>query len=307
MTAELAVPEPHHSQIPDAAAGLVQWAQSADAAYQLAQRIITTSFAPAHYRGKPDEAAAAMLAGAEVGLSPMASLRAFDVIQGVAAPRAIAYRAIVQSLGHELVITEQSPTRVVAQGRRRGSATWQTVIWTIERAQKLGLTNKDQWKKQPMTMLIARATSECARLIAADAILGIPNTVEELYDAEPAPTTTISREPVKPRTVQRKPPTPAEPEEPAIEEPAASTEPAPAEEEAPDVSDSIELINQKQLGKMMALFNAAGFKDRDDRLAYVEHVLNEKVATSKDLTKDQASRVIDALEDLDRTEELFTP
>ncbi len=38
--------------------------------------------------------------------------------------------------------------------------TWQTSVWTIERAQQMGLLGKDQWKKQPDAMLVARATSE---------------------------------------------------------------------------------------------------------------------------------------------------
>lgn len=273
------------SNIPPAAQGLVEWAHSAQAAYELAQRIITTSFAPAQYRGKPDEAAAAMLAGAEVGLSPMAALRSFDVIQGVAAPRAITLRAIVQSLGHEIVYTEQSPTRVVAQGKRKGSSTWQTVEWTIQRAQQLGLTGKDQWKKQPQTMLVARATAECARLIAADAILGIPFSSEEIADSD-GPTTTVSRTEAKPRTVaRRKAPEPAEPE---FDPPAEPEPPLPVEE----------LITDQQLKLMMALFNEREFKDRDDRLDYVRQVIGIDVESSKLLTKQQASIVIDALQEL---------
>ena len=66
--------------MPAAAHALIDWARSADAAYSLADRLCATSFVPQQFKGKPVEAAAAMLAGSEVGLSPMASLRAFDVI-----------------------------------------------------------------------------------------------------------------------------------------------------------------------------------------------------------------------------------
>ena len=280
--------------IPAAAQGLVEWAHSADAAYELAKRIVTTSFAPAQYRGKPDEAAAAMLAGAEVGLSPMAALRAFDVIQGVAAPRAITLRAIVQSFGHQIVYTEQSPTKVVAQGMRRGSNSWQTVEWTIQRAQQLGLTGKDQWKKQPQTMLVARATAECARLIAADAILGIPYSVEEIIDDTPVPTTMVARSEAKPRTVRRK-------QQPEPVEPEFDPEPDPEPEPPLPVED---LITDSQTKKMMALFHEKGFRDRSDRLAYVTEVVGIEVSTSKDLTKSQASRVIDALDRLADVEQV---
>ena len=82
-----------------AVANLRDWATSADAAYTVAERLVQSSFVPAQFKGKPIEACSAILAGLEVGLSPMSALRAFDIIQGVAAPRARTLRAIVQSYG----------------------------------------------------------------------------------------------------------------------------------------------------------------------------------------------------------------
>ena len=113
--------------MPAAAHALIDWARSADAAYSLAERLCATSFVPSQFKGKPVEAAAAMLAGSEVGLSPMASLRAFDVIQGVAAPRALTMRAIAQSKGHEFITDEATPAKVRMRGRRRGTSEWQEV------------------------------------------------------------------------------------------------------------------------------------------------------------------------------------
>ncbi|MGI5144821.1 hypothetical protein ACQEVC_45640 [Plantactinospora sp. CA-294935] len=177
-----------------AAVQLAQWAQAADAAYRLAQSLCGTQFSPAAYRGKPEEACAAILAGAEVRLSPMASLRAFDNIQGTPAPKAITLRAIVQSLGHRVeVVGEPTAQTASVRGLRKGETDWQVSTWTIERAQQMGLTTKDQWKKQPAAMLVARATAEVCRWIASDAIMGMPYTAEEIRDeggsleARPAP------------------------------------------------------------------------------------------------------------------------
>jgi hypothetical protein len=221
---ELAIPEHNGAEvalIPSAARGLVQWAQSARAAYALAQSLVGTSFCPQQYRGKPEEATAAMLAGAEVGLSPMASLRAFDVIQGQAAPRAITLRAIVQSHGHEIEITEQTPTVARGRAKRKGTDHWQSAEWTIARAKQMKLTDKPNWQNQPQAMLVARLTGELARLIAADAILGIAYTAEEAADAEPEQTVKVAR------TVQRKPPVP----EPTDHEPDPEPEPQEIESE----------------------------------------------------------------------------
>lgn len=175
---QIAVPAGHQP----GTAQLAQWVQAADAAYRLAESLCNTQFAPVAYRGKPQEGCAAILAGAEVGLSPLASLRAFDNIQGTPAPKAITLRAIAQGLGHEVRIDESTPTRAVVSGRRRGDTDWQTSTWDLDRAGAMGLLGKDQWKRQPAAMLVARATAEVCRWIASDAIMGMPYTVEEIRD-----------------------------------------------------------------------------------------------------------------------------
>ncbi|MGW6531401.1 hypothetical protein [Streptomyces venezuelae] len=159
---------------------LMQWAQEADLAYQMAQKLAATSFVPQSLRGKPGDITAAILAGAELGLKPMATLKSIDVIQGTPALRAHAMRAVVQKQGHEIELVESTPDRCTMRGRRKGSDNWQTVEWTIQRAAQMKLTDKAEWKKQPQNMLVARATGELCRLIASDALHGMAYVAEEL-------------------------------------------------------------------------------------------------------------------------------
>jgi len=159
---------------------LVQWAQEANLAYDMAQKLAATSFVPQSLRGKPGDIAAAILAGSELGLKPMATLKSIDIIQGTPALRAHAMRAVVQQQGHEIELVESTDTRCVMRGRRKGSETWQTVEWTVDRARLMGLLGKDQWKKNPKGMLVARATGELSRLIASDALHGMAYVSEEL-------------------------------------------------------------------------------------------------------------------------------
>lgn len=171
---------------------LVLWAYEAQQAHQIAISLSKTSFVPQSLRGKADDITAAILAGQELGLKPMAALRSMDVIQGTPALRAHAMRGLVQSHGHKVWIVEQNPQRVVMRGQRRGAdgafEETQESVWTIQRAQQLGLTGKDQWKKQPQTMLTARATGEICRLVAADVLYAMPYASEELDGASaPAP------------------------------------------------------------------------------------------------------------------------
>lgn len=159
---------------------LVQWAMAADRAYTIAQKLATTSFVPQSMRGKPYDITAAILAGNELGMQPMASLRSIDIIQGTPGMRAHAMRALVQSRGHQLLLVESTPEKCVYRGKRKGDEEWQEVTWEIGRAQKLGLLGKDQWKKQPQTMLVARATGEICRLVASDVLHAMPYASEEL-------------------------------------------------------------------------------------------------------------------------------
>lgn len=268
---------------------LARWAEAAQAAHTMATSLVQTSFVPEAFRNKPHEATAAILAGAEIGLDPMAALRSFDIIQGTAAPRANTLRAVVQSRGHELVLTESTATRAIVKGRRRGEQNWQQSTWTIDRATKLGLTNKSNWKNQPQAMLVARATAECARLIASDAILGIPYASEELIDGDTGTGVALDiTEPaaeVKParRTAQRAPrPTPEPAPEPELDEPASEV--------------AFEPITPNQQKKLHTVLGKLGLADRDRGLAAIAAILGREIESTKDLSKQDAMTVIDALE-----------
>lgn len=158
---------------------LLLWAQEARQAAAVAQSIAKTSFA-GQLRDKPEEITAVILAGNELGLKPMAALKSIDIIQGTPALRAHAMRALVLAASHEIELIESSPENCLMRGRRKGAERWQEVEWTIQRASQMKLAEKPEWKKQPQTMLVARATGEICRLIAADVLHGMPYAAEEL-------------------------------------------------------------------------------------------------------------------------------
>lgn len=182
---ELAVPEATATPalpatpVPPTESALAAWARDAAAISQVAGAIANTSLAGA-YRGKRDEIVAVVLAGHELGLQPMTSLKSIDVIQGQPALRAHAMRGLLQANGHEIELVESTDTYCKMRGRRKGAVDWQVVEWDIPRVQRMGLLGKDQWKKQPKTMLVARATGEISRLVASDALHGMPYAAEEL-------------------------------------------------------------------------------------------------------------------------------
>lgn len=305
--------QPPPSAQPANVVALMDWAQSARAAHEVAQSLVQSSFVPAAFRGKPHEATAAILSGLEVGLNPMAALRAFDVIQGTAAPKAITLRAIVQSRGHEVWVHESTATRAIVKGRRAGTDRIQESVWDIDRARGLGLLQKDNWKKQAGAMLVARGTSEVCRLIASDAILGLPYTSEELADGaaddyEPIGTqqvdTPSAAQPPQParRTAQRRTqphgtPTPARTPEPAQAETTGPPLPGEDDYDDPDNTTPAEPgITKAQLTKLHTVFSKGGIQDRETRLQACCLIVAREMDHSTDLTKAEATRLIDQLE-----------
>jgi hypothetical protein len=186
----------------------------------LAGRISATEFVPKALQRRPEAVLAALMSGAERGLGPMESLRSIHIIEGRPTLSAEIQRALVLAAGHEIVIVEQNAQRATLQGRRRGSdSTSPEFTWTIDRARRARLLQKDNWVKYPEGMLLARASSELCRAVFPDVIAGLPSTEEVSDEAgPPAPTTRRSRSlgeaPRRPRRWGRRPPPGAHPRSP---------------------------------------------------------------------------------------------
>jgi hypothetical protein len=249
---------------------LSRWVEQARAVSEIAADICATSFAPAAYRGKPAEATAAILAGAELGFDPMASLRAFDSIQGVPAPKAITLRAVVQGAGHKLVIDESTPERAVVRGLRKGETEWQTSTWDIDRARRLDLLKKDQWQKQPQAMLVARATAEVCRWIASDAVMGMPYAAEEIADETPVVAPAVRR--------------------------LTAAELDDGLPPGPDAGLATEMLGDDQRKRMFVLWRDLGYdgdENRKTRLQLTAKFIGaDQIESSNDLTRAEAETVI---------------
>lgn len=69
---------------------------------------------------------------------------------------------------------------VVHKGKKRSH-----VSFSIEEAERLGLLNKDNWKKQPSAMLRARCTTKCLRMHVPEIAAGIYDPHELSDSIEP--------------------------------------------------------------------------------------------------------------------------
>ena len=154
----------------------------------LAKFIANTDFVPKGLRGNPAAVTAAVLTGRELHLGPMASLGHIDVIDGTPTADAEIMRALVLQQGHEIRPVSLSKTRVVLKGRRKewDPGDWTEMSFTIEEAKDRGLDGKQNWRRMPQEMLVARCTSRLCRLLFADVVAGIPFTPDEVGDESPS-------------------------------------------------------------------------------------------------------------------------
>ncbi len=159
---------------------LAEWAAELGAAHQLGTALCKTAFVPKDFMGKPEAAAAAILAGKSLGLDPMNALSNIFVVHGRPALYARTMTALVMAQGHEVIRTEATPERVTVSARRRGQDQWQDFTWTIGRAKTAGYTSNSKYQSDPIAMLTAKAQAEACRTIAPDVLAGMPYSAEEV-------------------------------------------------------------------------------------------------------------------------------
>lgn len=139
---------------------------------------------PQAYRGKPANALIAIGLGQAMGLSAAESLYRIDVIQGKPTASAELIASNVRKAGHKLrVEVDEANTSVRATIWRADDPEYpHSVVRDMAWAQKMGLATKDNYKKQPTTMLQWRAISAVARLACSEALYGVTYTPDELAD-----------------------------------------------------------------------------------------------------------------------------
>lgn len=228
------------------------------------------SILPDIYRNNPANVIIAVGLGASMGLSPAESLYRISVIKGKPSAGAELIAANVRKAGHKLRVrgTEESATATII---RADDPDYEfTVTRDLAWARGMGLAGNDNYKKQPGTMLQWRAITAVARLACPEALYGVAYTPDEISETEPA--------------------------KPAAASPREALRAAVVPQAEPEGVETVQLITQAQSRKLHALLRAEGAGNRDAGLAIISGLLGKPVESTGDLTKDEASRVIDDLE-----------
>lgn len=309
-----------------AAGPVPDWVSLLAPAVKLAEVLAQTEFVPRSMRNSPPAIAACILYGHELGISPMQSLASISVVEGKPSPSAELLRALIYAAGHELWVEEATGTRVTVAGRRKSSSDVVKVAWTMDMAKAAGLAGKQNWRSYPRQMLMARATSELARVLFPDVIRGLGEIPDdEALEGEAAPPalsavaapagdgTTPMRRQTRKRTAPaveapEAPPVigPSAPESGAEEPPDTSadqiepeTQPAVQQESTPveePAAPAVDGITDAQLQKLNIQLREQVGGLREAKLQLLSELLGRPITSSKELTISDASHAIEALQ-----------
>lgn len=160
-------------------------------AMQMAITLSKSTIVPVHFRGKPDDVFACIMLGSELGFKPMMSLNSIVMIQGSATLKAQTMLATVKARCPKAIIkitVDEVLKKVIVEAKRDVDDTGYIATWDMDKAKLMMLTTKDNWVKQPMTMLRWRAVSEALRIVFADILMGIYSAEEMMDMSEPKTT-----------------------------------------------------------------------------------------------------------------------
>lgn len=140
--------------------------------------------------GSPEQILAVILAGRELGLGAMTSLRGINIIRGKVSMSAILMVGLCVARAAEYFeLIESTPERATYETKRRGRGRVLTMTYTLDQAKSYGLYpgkrdrfgNPSQWEKDPANMLVQRCGARAARAFYPDIVAGVytPDELEE--------------------------------------------------------------------------------------------------------------------------------
>lgn len=139
---------------------------------------------PDAYRNKPANILVAVGFGAAMGLSYSDSLYRINVIKGKPTMSAELIASQVRKAGHKLrTYKDEAHESVKAVIIRKDDPEFEfSAIRDKAWATKMGLANRENYQRQPMTMLTWRAITAVAREACPEALYGVAYSPDELDD-----------------------------------------------------------------------------------------------------------------------------
>ena len=300
---------------------------------QYARALAEASLLPRAYQKQPGNVLLAVEMGEALGVHPFVAIQGVHVIEGKPSASAGLISSLVRRAGHRLRVTGDDTQATAEIVRSDDPDFTYRSTWTMDRADLAGLADRGAWKTYPAAMLKARAITEVARDACQEALNGIQYTPEELGavvdgDGEYVDHQPVTYQPVAVvdgrdwfadvalcqavedcRALYKEAKTAgkltAELAERITDRANDLADPAVPTVAEPATERSARMMTRPQQSKMMAGFGELNLTDRDDRLAFTSEVIGRDIASSSELTADEAKLVIDQVEArlAERTEE----
>jgi hypothetical protein len=162
--------------------------RSLDEVNSLAETLSKSTLLPEALKGKTADIAVQVLAGAELGLAPMASIRGVHIVQGkplLAADTMVAL-CLSSGLAEYFSCVEETADKVTYETKRKGSPHPQRATWSDDDTKLAGLNTKDNWRLHKKQMRRARAKAILARDVYPDVLAGCFDPDEVHVDSVPA-------------------------------------------------------------------------------------------------------------------------
>ena len=152
----------------------------------LAEVLAKSALLPDALKGKAADVVVQILAGSELGLAPMASIRGVHIVQGkpILSADTMVGLVLASGLAEYFVCVDATDNAVTFETKRKGSPVPQRCTWTMEQAKRAAINTKDNWRAHPRQMLSARARAELARSAYPDVLAGV-YVPEEHVDVRP--------------------------------------------------------------------------------------------------------------------------
>ncbi|WP_280471164.1 hypothetical protein [Nocardia cyriacigeorgica] len=304
----------------DPLGNLTRYAEVLEVAYGFAEKICRTAIVPKIYQGKPQDAAVAILHGAELGLNPLQALQNIFPVHGMPSIYAKTMVALLRQKGYRFKTHEAGPERVVFQGWTPDGKDDETSEWTMDRAVKAGFVPqidpktgefaRNKWDKlignekyltQPEEMLWAKAAKTVCHRLAPHILLGLAVAEDqEDRNEEPAPppvrvpserltadellADTPAEQPAAPQVQQWQPPADGAANE--------GTKPDTAQVDEPPVEaagePAPEPATREQLQRLSMLLEREGLNSAVRKRKYLSEQFGRPIGSARELTADEA-------------------
>lgn len=157
--------------------------QNLDQAMKLAETVSKSGLVPSALRGKPADILIILMTAREMRIGPMQALSDINVIQGkpvLSADLMVAQCKRVTTRCEWFRLVESTDDHATYEVKAAGAPEPERFTFSMADAKRLGLEGKDNWKKQPKTMLRRRAAAQAARETFPDLVRGYdPDEAED--------------------------------------------------------------------------------------------------------------------------------